>query len=262
MWRGGGRRRPCGRRPWTPRPAQATRAPRRFAAGEPARTKAPATGACALAERWCVTHAGNRTADTADPAGSHGAHHAVRGQGLRRLGAQAAPRDAQGRGRRRRAQVRWQADPSALGRGRPVAHREGPAPVRRPPLRRLSKKKAAKAKAAGLKLERRPQVTIENPFERKVQRVKHEVLGRKIKGHEGKPTLSRSRAQQKVRRPRGRWALGAAPPLQPADSAVAMRLPLPCCCRRSVPRACWWSTSAATRCPSLSTGASARRTSP
>ena len=78
-----------------------------------------------------------------------------------------------------------------------------PAPsslTRAPPCdNRGSRKKIAKAKAAGLSVGRRPQVVLDNPFERKVQRVKHEVLGRKVKGHEGKPSQSRSRAYQKVR---------------------------------------------------------------
>ena len=68
-----------------------------------------------------------------------------------------------------------------------------------PTHNRGSRKKIAKAKAAGLSVGRRPQVVLDNPVERKVQRVKHEVLGRKVKGHEGKPSQSRSRAYQKVR---------------------------------------------------------------
>ena len=63
---------------------------------------------------------------------------------------------------------------------------------------RGSRKKIAQAKAAGIGVARRPTVTIDNPFEHKVQRVKHEVLGRKVKGHAGKPAQAHSRAMQKV----------------------------------------------------------------
>ena len=65
-----------------------------------------------------------------------------------------------------------------------------------------SKKRAAAAAVVARKKKRRvdSSETKNNPFEVRVNRRKHDVLGQKIKSGRGLPGVARSRAVQKVRR--------------------------------------------------------------
>ena len=65
-----------------------------------------------------------------------------------------------------------------------------------------SKKRAAAASVVARKKKRRVESSEpkNNPFEVRVNRRKHDVLGQKMKSGRGLPGVARSRAVQKVRR--------------------------------------------------------------
>ena len=63
----------------------------------------------------------------------------------------------------------------------------------------MAKKRSRAARHHGRQPPARPRATVVNPFEVRVNKIKHDVLGKKSKSDRGLPGVARGKAIKKVR---------------------------------------------------------------